>query len=284
MIPQLKHITTNSFVKLFFRHIGKLAGASIGAISGLGIFGAVLGTLVGALIDEIVYDRKILKRGARMFSYPEEVALDAHWARAVASIGLSAAVLTEGRRQAGNEVEINLVEIELLKNRIVTHLNLSGRDSHIAQMLTDRFFTNRTADIKGLAALHSRFESPEEQEKLMSLLFASAQNDEGYISPGQSDLIKLISVYLNISADRFNQIREEHIRIDDQAYTLLGVSRHATTTEIKRVYRKLAAQFHPDHGSEFNESQKKQTQEAFLRIKNAYLQILDERKSRRDTT
>jgi len=36
------------------------------------------------------------------------------------------------------------------------------------------------------------------------------------------------------------------VNMDDNPYTILGVTKDATDAEIKRVYRKLARQYHPD--------------------------------------
>ena len=53
-------------------------------------------------------------------------------------------------------------------------------------------------------------------------------------------------------------------------YEVLGVSRTATKDEIKKAYRKLALQFHPDKNPEGNEFE-----EEFKLIQNAYEKLMD---------
>ncbi|MGE4546552.1 MAG: DnaJ domain-containing protein, partial [Desulfurella sp.] len=56
-------------------------------------------------------------------------------------------------------------------------------------------------------------------------------------------------------------------------YAILGVDRNATTEEIKKAYRKLALQYHPDR----NEGDKK-AEEKFKEITEAYAVLSDETK------
>ena len=272
-------ITFRTVMKLLNKHVGKTTGAVIGILSGLGFFGVALGILVGLLIDELIHDRTILKQGELSFAAPGDNTLDAKWACIVATIGLAGTILSEN--DSGDEYEINTIEKRFLKERIVDYFGLSGRDSHITQALVDRFFLSRIVNVQGLAELYSQSSGTSEPDTLIQILFNTAQEEGGHIRTSQSDMIKQISIFMGIPTDHFNQIREDVIQVDEEAYKILGVSRQTPTSEVKKIYRQLAGQFHPDHGAEFDENQKKQTQEAFLRIKNAYQKILEERKSQR---
>ena len=282
-----KHNTLRSLVKLFLKHLGKTAGAAMGLLSGLGVFGVALGILVGLLIDELIHDRAILKQGEISFTAPGDNTLDAKWACIVAAIGLAGAILSEkdsGDAYANSrkfDSKTNAIEQKFLKDRIVDYFGLSGRDSHITRILIDRFFLNRNANIQGLAELYAQSGRASEFDMLIQILFNTAQEEGRHIDNSQSEMIKQISIFIGMSTDRFNQNREDVIQVDEEAYRILGVSRQTPTSEIKRVYHQLASQFHPDHGTIFDENRKKQTQEAFLRIKNAYHKIVEERKSQR---
>ncbi len=58
-------------------------------------------------------------------------------------------------------------------------------------------------------------------------------------------------------------------------YAVLGVSRNATDDEIKKAYRALSRKYHPD--ANVNNPNKKQAEEKFKEIQQAYQQIMDER-------
>lgn len=59
-------------------------------------------------------------------------------------------------------------------------------------------------------------------------------------------------------------------------YTVLGVSKSATPDEVKKAYRKLAMQYHPDK----NKGDKK-AEEKFKEVANAY-EVLGDVKKRKE--
>lgn len=58
-------------------------------------------------------------------------------------------------------------------------------------------------------------------------------------------------------------------------YSVLGVSRDATDDEIKKAYRQLSRQYHPD--ANINNPNKEAAEEKFKEIRQAYDQIMKER-------
>lgn len=59
-------------------------------------------------------------------------------------------------------------------------------------------------------------------------------------------------------------------------YEILGVSETATSEEIKKAYRKLAKEHHPDTNSDWTEEEKKMHAEIFSKITNAYEILINE--------
>lgn len=64
-------------------------------------------------------------------------------------------------------------------------------------------------------------------------------------------------------------------------YEILGVSETATSEEIKKAYRKLAKEHHPDTNSDWSEEEKKMHVEFFSEITDAY-EILINEETRKD--
>jgi len=60
-------------------------------------------------------------------------------------------------------------------------------------------------------------------------------------------------------------------------YNILGVSKNASSDDIKKAYKKLALQYHPDRNTEAN---KEKSQEKFVVINEAYEVLSDEQKKK----
>lgn len=65
-------------------------------------------------------------------------------------------------------------------------------------------------------------------------------------------------------------------------YSVLGVTRGATDREIKRAYRSLSREYHPD--SYTDETQKKWAEDKFREVQEAYTQIVNERSGKTQGT
>lgn len=68
------------------------------------------------------------------------------------------------------------------------------------------------------------------------------------------------------------QKREETENLAGE-YRLLGLEPGAPLELVRKTYRALAAQFHPDTGAPLSAEQRKASEEAFLRIRAAYERI-----------
>ena len=58
-------------------------------------------------------------------------------------------------------------------------------------------------------------------------------------------------------------------------YSILGVDRNATDEDVKKAYRKLSRQYHPD--ANINNPNKDKAEEMFKTIQQAYNQIMKEK-------
>ncbi|MHA2271998.1 MAG: molecular chaperone DnaJ [Candidatus Hodarchaeales archaeon] len=64
-------------------------------------------------------------------------------------------------------------------------------------------------------------------------------------------------------------------------YDVLGVGRNVSPTDLKKAYRRLARKFHPDALRNASESEKKEAEEQFKQISEAYSVLSDEEKRAR---
>jgi len=65
---------------------------------------------------------------------------------------------------------------------------------------------------------------------------------------------------------------------DKNYYEILGVSKNATSDDLKSAYRKLAKQYHPDLYTSKPEAEKKAAEEKFKEINHAYEVLSDDQK------
>ena len=82
---------------------------------------------------------------------------------------------------------------------------------------------------------------------------------DGKLDPAEKDMLEHVSIRLGYSRAEFNQMLEMVLNQShfaggqansasalEDAYKALGVSKDNTDQEIKRAYRKLMSQYHPD--------------------------------------
>jgi DnaJ like chaperone protein len=112
--------------------------------------------------------------------------------------------------------------------------------------------------------------------QLLHFLFGIAKAD-GTVSEPEVQAIKTIAGYLYISPADFDSIKAMFYKSTDASYVVLGLSKSATVTEIKKAYRTLVKKHHPDKLQHLGEVQLKGAQEKFMKIQQAYENIQKER-------
>lgn len=87
--------------------------------------------------------------------------------------------------------------------------------------------------------------SLEQRLQLVAFLCDIAKAD-GKVDPSEVEQLRLLAQYLGINPNEVNQLL--HLGSDtlEDAYKVLGVSPDASDDEVKRAYRKMALQYHPD--------------------------------------
>ncbi len=263
-------------VSLLRSYGGLMVGATLGIVLGLGLFGIALGGLIGFLLNELVRTRIMIRRGRRFLENTASVDIfDRRAKRILCIYGMSAAVTAKGAEEVDS---LGIAEIALLKRRISAFVGLEGREEHLFSQIID---TVNRIDLPGLCRSYAAGTEPSDREVLISFLYRIAAGEDSAIGPGRDACIKSVSEELEVDAERFNAIRRAALPVDLEAYAILGVSPDACDEEVRTVYRRLASDFHPDHGFDLEEQQLRTTEEAFVRIQDAYKRIMGERNGRR---
>ena len=106
---------------------------------------------------------------------------------------------------------------------------------------------------------------------MFEMLLAIALSD-GVLHPNEDRLLlkALNDFHLNIEA--YTVIRRDFLPEVDSLYSIMGISPDCSDAEVKKKYRKLSLEYHPDKMASANvpESVKKLAEEKFKEINQAY--------------
>jgi DnaJ like chaperone protein len=117
---------------------------------------------------------------------------------------------------------------------------------------------------------------PEARVQLIHYLFGIAQAD-GHVSDKEQQMIENIAHFMGISGGDYSSVKSMFHRDTESDYKILGVTKAATDQEIKKAYRKLAIQHHPDKVAQMGEEFQKGAKEKFQKVQDAYEAIKKER-------
>ena len=112
--------------------------------------------------------------------------------------------------------------------------------------------------------------------QLLYFLFGIAKAD-GTVGSSEIQVLEQISGALGIPSSTFLSIKSMYYDDMESAYQVLGVESSATNEEIKKAYRKMALEHHPDKVGHLGEDIRKAAEEKFSQINVAYEKIKKQR-------
>ncbi len=254
-------------------HAGKLIGALLGLVSGLGIIGVLMGFVFGFMADAVRSEYQTQKELVNYYLSP----------------GTAASALQPETRKAGFiflaahiiwscEESVSPIMRTEGTEWAASYCDVSLRRKHIFTGALGRLTREGEPDIPGLSEDFGRLMSLEERLRFLGSLLEQIRFS---MTEKRVALFREIAVSMGISEELLRELTRKHGRAKAEDYQLLDVDTETPTEEIKAVYRKLASHFHPDGGSGLTAEQKTASQEAFLRITEAYKRIIADREFRR---
>ncbi len=283
-----------------------LLGALVGGTLGL-ILGGPLGALVGGALGAQVADpspeqiggrprRRLYGRCPRCgaaFALEEgrplacpSCAADLRarasdpLAQGTAQTAFMLALISLAARVAKADGRVSAEEIRVFDEFLSRDLAMGADDRRVAARIFNNARDANTPTEAFTAQIRALFASrPDRLRDLLTLLMRIAWAD-GRCEPVEERLLRDVAAQLGLSARDFEEARAVFARTDiNAAYAVLEVEPGASDLEIKRSYRRLAKEYHPDTlgARGLSDDFRKYAQQKMQAVNAAYAQVKKER-------
>ena len=243
----------------------KWIGAILGFILTRRIWGAIVGYILGSLIDNatVVVGRAGTSGGATGAGPDPRVRVNDF---SNALLVLSAAVMKcDGVPKKS--------ELDYIRNFFVRQYGelKAGKD-----MLQLREMLKEDISVYQVCTQILQFMPLASRLQLIHYLFGLS-NADGHIHPSEISLIEQIGKYLRLESAEMNSIKAMYYRDAHSDYKILEVQEGATDEEIKKSYRKMALKYHPDKVAQEGAEVQRAATEKFKQVQQAYENIKKKR-------
>ncbi len=247
---------------------GKWIGTLLGWIIGQSILGGLVGFALGAVVD-FFSNRKEENED-------ERVGLEEHLYRQQERTRnpflFSLMVLSAHIIQADGKIMHS--EMELVRDflRINFGTNAVSQGNDILLRLFD--YRKRNGEMlwqqQFSKACHEMYVIMPAEHRLQLIAFlCEIAKADGNIDEKEIKALRSIAINLGFKANIVEQILHFEGQSLDDAYAVLGIGKDATDDEVRKAYRKMALQFHPDRVATLGDDVKEAAQKKFQKINNA---------------
>jgi DnaJ like chaperone protein len=236
--------------------LGKWIGGGLGWAFG-GPIGALVGFFIGSILDvttttvstNVVGSRQT-QRGDFMLTF----------------LVLSAAVMKADK-------VVKKSELDFVKKFLLTNF---GEQQTIEALQILKDLLNKDIPLDQVCAqIRHNMNNPLKLQ-IIHYLYGIAAAD-GEIDISEIEIIERISMKIGLTQREHNSVKNMFVKETDSAYEILGVAKTASVDEIKKAYRKMAVQYHPDKVSTMGEEIQNAAKVKFQTLNEAYERIKKER-------
>jgi len=232
---------------------GKWIGGGLGWAFG-GPIGAILGFAMGSVLDGVRIEKTFYHGTAR------------------GDFAMSLLVLSAAVMKADGKVVKS--ELEYVKNFFLSQFG-TEETNRLIQILKE--VLNQEINLRDVSVQVGQFMDYPSRLQLLHYLFGIATADRQF-DKSEENVIEQIAGYMGVDPSDFASIRAMFVRNINNAYDILELTPDTTDEEVKKAYRRLAIQYHPDKVAHLGEDIKKAATEKFQTLNAAY----DEIKKQRD--
>jgi DnaJ like chaperone protein len=250
---------------MFMGFLGKLIGGTIG-FAMAGPLGAIAGAALGHAFDT----------GGQSYYTTEQARLsageEAQFTFFVAAFSMLAKLVKADGR-------VSKEEIDAVENFMIYDLNLNPESKRLA---TNIFHTaiDSPDDFNAFAGqFYSQFRSQYQMLDLMIDILLRVSVADGTLSTNEEKLILSAVRIFNFNDETYRKLKSKYIKEHDRYYAILGCNKNDPDEAIKKQYRKLVSDYHPDKiaSKGLPEEFTKFANDKFREIQEAYEVIKKER-------
>jgi len=250
--------------------LGAGIGAGIGAVIG-GPIGAGIGAWIGSSVTRSPRGMHAGSAGGAFTGLGQQEAQSIFF---VALFSMLA-------KMAKADGRVSSEEADLVNELSRSHIKMDAEDRKAASVI----FRNALSDDYSIYDYAEQYMhvagSPQMCEMVYRLLFAVAYADKE-LHPAEDEILKTLPSHLGLDESHYRILREEyqgqHVDIGE-SYKILGCSPDASDTEVKRAYRKLCMEYHPDKiaSKGLPDGFMKFAEQQMHQINEAYQTVMDRR-------
>jgi DnaJ like chaperone protein len=231
---------------------GKWIGGGLGWAFG-GPIGAILGFAMGSVLDGVKIEKTYYQGTAR------------------GDFAMSLLVLSAAVMKADGKVVKS--ELEYVRSFFLSQFG-QEETNRLIQIL--REVLNQDINVIDVSVQIGNYMDYASRLQMLHYLFGIARAD-GQVDKAEESLLEQIAVNMGVDPSEFASIKAMFVRDHNNAYDILEITPAATDEEVKKAYRKLAVQYHPDKVAHLGEDIKKAATEKFQTLNAAYEEIKKQR-------
>jgi DnaJ like chaperone protein len=242
--------------------MGKIVGGTLGFALG-GPLGAIAGAALGHTFD--ASDKQYSR--ARL-SYHEESQMTFF----VATFSMLAKVASVDGR-------ISPEEIHAVEDFMAHELNLTPESKRFAVEIFETALNSPMAFEDFAHQFYNQFNSQPRFLDLMIDMLLRLSVADGTLSESEEKLVRSAARIFNFSEQKYTELKSRYASDFEKYYAILGTTSRASDDEIKRQYRKLVKEYHPDTiaSKGLPEEFTKFANDKFREIQEAYDAVKQER-------
>lgn len=184
---------------------------------------------------------------------------------------LSLMVLTAAIMKADSSIKKS--ELNYVKSFLV---NQFGNNEASELLIVLRDLLKKDIDLVAVSNQIGMMMDPAAKQQLLHYLFGISTAD-GELSMTETSTLKIIAQHMGIADADFRAMLSMFVKKLYNPYDILEISAEATDEEIKKAYRQAALKYHPDRVAHLGEDVKKDAEEKFKKVAEAYETIKKQR-------